>query len=144
MPPAESNQSPKLNLPPPVIETGGLSASTNEATKAETNVEKMPASPETGNSSKTPVLSNPPVQQIDLSALNSAPTLSSTVAPSTTSIVTPVIADDNDLIEKEWVLKAKKIVDLNRENPYNQSKEMTVFKADYMKKRYNKTVKISE
>jgi hypothetical protein len=57
---------------------------------------------------------------------------------------TPVAADDNDLIEKEWVSKAKEIVEHTRQNPYQQSKELNLFKADYMKKRYNKTLKLSE
>ena len=48
------------------------------------------------------------------------------------------------LIEKEWVVKAKQIVEKTKDNPYNQNKELTVFKADYMKKRYNKTIKLSE
>lgn len=64
-------------------------------------------------------------------------------AASTTSD-TPAIADDADLIEKEWVLKAKQIVERTKEDPYDQNKQLNVFKADYMKKRYNKTIKLSE
>lgn len=58
--------------------------------------------------------------------------------------VVPATADDGDLIEKEWVDKAKKIVESFREDPYRQSKELTLFKADYMQKRYNKTIKLGE
>lgn len=54
------------------------------------------------------------------------------------------VQDDGDLIEKEWVLKAKQIVDANREDPYKQSEELTVFRADYMQKRYNKSIKVSK
>ena len=64
--------------------------------------------------------------------------------PATGSSVTPIVADDNDLIEKEWVNKAKEIVERTRQNPYQQSQELNLFKADYMKKRYNKTLKLSE
>jgi hypothetical protein len=53
------------------------------------------------------------------------------------------IEDDGDLIEKEWVNKAKQIVERTRNDPYKQSEELTVFKADYMKKRYDKTIKVS-
>jgi hypothetical protein len=63
---------------------------------------------------------------------------------STSQIVMQTLADDTDLIEKEWVSKAKQIVEHNREDPYEQSKELTIFKADYMKKRYNRTIKLSE
>lgn len=56
----------------------------------------------------------------------------------------PAIADDNDLIEKEWVMKAKEIVERTKHDPYQQNKEVERFKADYMKKRYNKEVKLAE
>lgn len=144
MPPAQGGESPNLNLPPPVMETGGSSNGTNETDNLEP--EKLISSPEVGDSgTKTPVLSNPPAQQIDFSALSGAAAvpIPSPATPSLT-VSTPAIADDNDRIEKEWVVKAKQIVNSNRDNPYNQSKEITVFKADYMKKRYNKVIKISE
>lgn len=57
---------------------------------------------------------------------------------------TPPVADDLDLIEKEWVEKAKDIVHKTRSDPHTQNKEMNRFKADYMKKRYNKDIKLSE
>lgn len=56
------------------------------------------------------------------------------------SVVTPAVADDGDLIEKEWVMKAKQIVERTRMNPHEQVKQMHAFKADYMKKRYNKVI----
>ena len=63
---------------------------------------------------------------------------------STTKVVVPDTADDSDLIEKEWVAKAKQIVEKTRDNPYLQSQELTHFKSDYMQKRYNKTIKMGE
>ncbi len=62
----------------------------------------------------------------------------------TTNIVVPDTADDNDLIEKEWVAKAKQIIEKTRDNPYQQSQDITNFKSDYMQKRYNKSIKMSE
>lgn len=52
----------------------------------------------------------------------------------------PQIADDIDLIEKEWVEKAKEIVSKTKENPYLQNKAISEIKADYIKKRYNKEI----
>lgn len=52
------------------------------------------------------------------------------------------MADDGDLIEKEWVEKAKAIVERTRNNPYQQSEELTEVKADYMKRRYDKALKV--
>lgn len=56
----------------------------------------------------------------------------------------PMAADDADLIEKEWVSKAKEIVEKSKEDPHEQSREMSYLKADYLKKRYNKDIKVSE
>jgi hypothetical protein len=55
----------------------------------------------------------------------------------------PITADDIDLIEKQWVSKAKEIVEKTSQDPYLQSKEMNKFKAEYVKKRYNKDVKVT-
>ena len=57
---------------------------------------------------------------------------------------TPAIADDTDLIEKEWVQKAKDIVARTKDDPRAQNREMGVFKADYVKKRFNKDIRVSE
>ncbi len=56
------------------------------------------------------------------------------------ALQTPQIADDADLIEKEWVEKAKEIVEKTKENPYLQNKAISEIKADYIKKRYNKDI----
>mgnify|MGYP003597931939 CR=1 FL=1 len=56
----------------------------------------------------------------------------------------PSVADDVDLIEKEWVLKAKAIVSQTKDDPSQQSKDMNKFKADYLKTRYSKDIKVSE
>lgn len=49
-----------------------------------------------------------------------------------------IIAEDNDVIEKEWVDRAKKIISLTSSDPYVEAKEMNKLKATYMKKRFNK------
>ena len=54
----------------------------------------------------------------------------------------PSIAEDVDLIEKEWVEKAKHIVSTTRDDPSEQNLEISKLKADYMKKRYNKDLDI--
>lgn len=56
---------------------------------------------------------------------------------------TPLIADDNDLIEKEWVEKAKELVEQTKNDPHKQNEEINKFKASYIKKRYNKDIKLS-
>ena len=59
----------------------------------------------------------------------------------TTKNAAAKIIDDKDLIEKEYVEKARKIVEASRGDPYKQSEELTAFRADYMQKEYNKTIK---
>lgn len=60
------------------------------------------------------------------------------------SAAVPNIADDGDLIEKEWVNGVKAIVMRTRQDPYLQTKELHKFKAEYMKKRYNKIIEAVE
>lgn len=50
----------------------------------------------------------------------------------------PAVAADDDLMEKEWVDKVKKIIDLTRGSPYEQAKAIAALQADYLKKRYNR------
>jgi hypothetical protein len=136
MPPAENSEiTPEYNLPPPVNETGE---------SVDNSPEKAISSPELSKNPKSPKASSPKTPLADFQLAGGIATPPTTVASSTSVTDNPQIADDNDLIEKEWVSKAKKIIEENREDPYIQSKEMTLFKADYMKKRYNKAIKVSE
>jgi hypothetical protein len=49
-------------------------------------------------------------------------------------------AKDSDRIEKQWVDKAKTIVAHTQDDPYKQKHALSKFKADYIKKRFNKTI----
>jgi hypothetical protein len=49
-----------------------------------------------------------------------------------------IIADDVDVIEKEWVSRAKKIVSMTSNDPFVEAQELGKLKAAYMKKRFNK------
>jgi hypothetical protein len=50
----------------------------------------------------------------------------------------PTIASDDDLIEKEWVDKAKKIIASTQNDPYTREQEVTKLQIDYLRKRYGK------
>jgi hypothetical protein len=67
----------------------------------------------------------------------------STTPQSSTQDSNPMIASDEDVIEKEWVDKAKKIVAQTKADPYTQEKEVSKLQADYIKKRYGKEIKLS-
>lgn len=53
---------------------------------------------------------------------------------------TPVVAADEDLIEKEWVDKAKKIIAQTKDDPYKREREVNQLQADYLQKRYGKNI----
>ncbi len=55
----------------------------------------------------------------------------------------PTLAADDDVIEKEWVDKAKKIIADTQNDPYKREKEIGKLQADYLKKRYGKELGVS-
>jgi hypothetical protein len=65
-------------------------------------------------------------------------------AIATTQSSIPPVAADTDLIEKEWVIKAKQIVHHTKDDPYEQSRQLTIFKAAYIKQRYNRTIQLDD
>jgi hypothetical protein len=142
---------PKLPMPSPSPEMGGYQRREVQPVTPEqapqTHVEAQPG----GNAEREPrveVQSQAPVDPATLPALPShlyAPSATPQPATDTSSIASgnPTVASDNDLIEKEWVDKAKKIVQQTRDNPYEQEKEVSKLQADYIKKRYGKDVKLS-
>jgi hypothetical protein len=50
----------------------------------------------------------------------------------------PATAADEDLIEKEWVDKAKKIISETKDDPHKREQEVGKLQADYLKKRYGR------
>jgi hypothetical protein len=56
----------------------------------------------------------------------------------------PMVASDDDLIEKEWVDKAKKIIVETRNDPYRREQEVGRLQADYLRKRYGKELGVSK
>lgn len=62
----------------------------------------------------------------------------------TQALPTATHANDDDVIEKEWVNKSKKIVKETKGDPYRKEHEVSKLQADYMHKRYGKQVKIPD
>jgi hypothetical protein len=56
----------------------------------------------------------------------------------------PAVASDDDLIEKEWVDKAKKIVAETRDDPHLQDEKVNKLQADYLKKRFGRELGAAE
>ena len=91
-----------------------------------------------------PQASTSPTAGSSISVHPIAPTPSSTAQSSSMPVMddsNPQVAEDSDLIEQEWVDKAKAIVEHTKSDPYKQNVEMNKMKADYIKKRYGKDIK---
>lgn len=54
----------------------------------------------------------------------------------------PAVAADEDLIEKEWVEKAKRVVAETKNDPHAQEDAISRLQADYLQKRYGRTIKL--
>lgn len=50
----------------------------------------------------------------------------------------PINANDDDVIEKEWVDRAKQVLSQTREDPYQREKAIGELQRDYLMKRYGK------
>lgn len=68
------------------------------------------------------------------------PAQTGAVSPSTKGLK----AGDADLIEKEWVHRAKNIIQQTHDDPHRQKSEMSKVKADYIQKRFKKAIKTDE
>lgn len=142
---SDHNYQPSHELPPPSQEGFKKSAPEGgpehpmQAEVASKKAEQYPTV-----NSQTPVIPAMPVG----TAPKDPPSL--TTAPGSVPVTRipisdgPTVANDSDLIEKEWVNKAKFIVESTRIDPHRQNKELNKFKADYIRKRYNKQLKVSE
>jgi hypothetical protein len=65
--------------------------------------------------------------------------------PSQAHVSSPSVTEENDtVLDDEWVGKAHDIIAQYQSDPYARSKELSKMKAQYMKVRYNKDIKISE
>ena len=56
----------------------------------------------------------------------------------------PAPDENSDSLDEEWVQKAKAIVDRTKNDPYAESQELSKIKADFLRIRYNKQVKVAE
>ena len=50
----------------------------------------------------------------------------------------PTVAADDELIEKEWVDKAKKVVNETKDDPYERERAVGKLQVEYIRKRYGK------
>lgn len=73
-----------------------------------------------------------------------APQTVGTPAPVQSTSQTPQEAADSDVIEPAWIDKVKQVIAETRDDPYKQVRRINELKADYMQKRYNKTINLPD
>ncbi len=66
------------------------------------------------------------------------PVIATTDDASQTNDATQLIAADVDLIEKEWIDKAKKIISETKDDPYAREKAINQLQTEYIQKRYGR------
>lgn len=135
----ETQEKQEFELPPVVDGTAVEIGQTNQETAEAIKLEQAQST-----------------QQVPLGGAVSVQTITpsadpATVSPQATIAIgsavlsdLPAVADDIDLIEKEWVEKAKHVVQATIGDPYNQNKQINKIKADYIKKRYNRDIRTNE
>src|SRR3989338_8119424 len=86
-----------------------------------------------------PVITDVPAPQVPAGAPTDD-TAVSVKSPKTAKLP----AADKNLIEKQWIDKTKEIVAETKSDTYKQKHEMSKAKADYVQKRFKKTLKTDD
>ncbi len=79
------------------------------------------------------------VAQLVMPALPT-PVVSTTDDAAQVSDATQLIAADVDLIEKEWIDKAKKIIAETKDDPHAREKAISQLQTEYVQKRYGRVI----
>lgn len=137
-------------MPSPSPEMGGYQRREAPPIAPERAPQPMPVEAQPNSTERKEVQQHVPSEPVVVPAVPAQPFLPS---PDPTQAIAqpvqqapndnPLVAGDEDLIEKEWVDKAKRIIQQTRSDPYTQEKEVSKLQADYMKKRYGKDVKLA-
>lgn len=126
-------QSPSLPAPMPEVVPGSVPEvyPDREPTRIEQEPQPAPQQP-APDPAVVPVLPQPVVQTDD-----------TTVSPTVITDVPDTAADD-DLIEKEWVNKAKHIIAQTVDDPRAREEAVGQLQREYLRKRYGKELGVSE
>ena len=132
----EPTQNPNVN---PNVQPTPENGNVPETLRAPGSPEAAPVAPSNPTAGNTPAVPAAPVQvpqgQPQSPVSGSQPPNSNPVAGA------PAVAGDVDVIEKEWVDQANKIVNQTKEDPYAEEEAVEALQVDYLKKRYGHNVK---
>jgi hypothetical protein len=134
---SQIEKTPSLHLPQPSEGRGKVFANP---------VEHPPFSSETntlsGEFATQATTTPPPLAVANDPAIAGLP-VPLTASPDPAGTGTTSSTDDNKL-DEEWINKAKMIVEQTHTDPFRESHEISRVKADYLKTRYNKVIKVIE
>lgn len=146
----ERQQPPRVNYPNAAPNMGGMAAN-----MAPSMPEITPTMPEVGPIASQEMLPNPELQTgpgtsnpqpilpdptLPVAVPLQQPVADDSVVTNTTFTSAPAAAADEDLIEKEWVDQAKKVISTTKDNPHEQARLVSELMRDYVRKRYGKEV----
>ncbi len=100
---------------------------------------QTPERPAPQEVSRGPSQSAPPMPAI---TIPSADPITATTQQTQPDPATPLVAADEDLIEKEWVERAKRVISETKHDPHAQERAISQLQADYLHKRYGKVIKL--
>ena len=69
-----------------------------------------------------------------------APVVPPAMPPVDPVAANPIAANDDDVIEKEWVDRAKQVILQTKDNPYAREKAIGELQRDYLAKRYGRQI----
>jgi hypothetical protein len=135
------DRTPGLSLPPPSTELPEYSFNSGNGNQSnqENHLPTPEFAPIANASLPGPINSftQPVPQQPVPVPVNLVPTPSTTQASSSDD-------ENNDALDREWVIKARNIVERTHTDPFMESSEISKVKADFLKSRYNKDIKLAE
>lgn len=140
----EVSGGPQFELPPEPAE----GKEPQKPTPEQLPEQQQPAAAEAGVGKRAPkpgsTAAGDAAQLPQAPALPTTPPADQPAATTVSPITNNLSAKDADLIEKEWVMRAKSIVNQTHNDPHRQKSEMSKVKADYIQKRFNKIIKTDE
>ncbi|HUC19898.1 MAG TPA: hypothetical protein VMR98_00165 [Candidatus Polarisedimenticolaceae bacterium] len=135
-----ANTQPAPNQLPP---SERISSPTPEQQPAPAAPETAPNAPQSAPQSQPvqlPQIPDVPAQQVP-GAPAPDPLGPALPAPPVPATPNPIVANDTDVIEKEWVDQANKIIEQTKNDPYVEEEAVEALQVDYLKKRYGHEVK---
>ena len=129
---------PGLALPKPASEQGmGGDMSYQPGMMPETSLPSI--------ESIAPPVGSPAMAQAPIVAAPVQPVSAASDVPTGISPAPAHATDDNtDALDDEWINKAKAIVEQTKHDPHLESQEIGRVKADYLRIRFNKHIKLAE